>query len=182
MLRAERSEAAVFYVVLLAMVAAFLALRLYMVLGKRTGHEQQCCQARPRNARRSTALPRDRSTAVRRRAKCPRWNIEQGAKRAARDRRGRARVRCRSSSSKARKSAYRMMLEAFWKGDEETLTWLVEPDVAGAFGDAIAARREAGETARQPAGPDRARGDHLGCASTAGTRGSRCGSTPISPR
>ena len=30
-----------FYVVLLAMVAAFLALRLYSVLGKRTGHEQQ---------------------------------------------------------------------------------------------------------------------------------------------
>ena len=30
-----------FYVVLLAMVAGFLALRLYSVLGKRTGHEQQ---------------------------------------------------------------------------------------------------------------------------------------------
>ena len=29
-----------FYVILLAMVAAFLALRLYTVLGKRTGHEQ----------------------------------------------------------------------------------------------------------------------------------------------
>ena len=28
-----------FYIVLLAMVAAFLALRLYSVLGKRTGHE-----------------------------------------------------------------------------------------------------------------------------------------------
>ena len=29
-----------FYLVLFAMVAAFLALRLYTVLGKRTGHEQ----------------------------------------------------------------------------------------------------------------------------------------------
>ena len=28
------------YIVLLAMVAGFLALRLYSVLGKRTGHEQ----------------------------------------------------------------------------------------------------------------------------------------------
>ncbi len=29
-----------YYVILFAMVAAFLALRLYSVLGKRTGHEQ----------------------------------------------------------------------------------------------------------------------------------------------
>ena len=29
-----------FYVILFAMIAGFLALRLYSVLGKRTGHEQ----------------------------------------------------------------------------------------------------------------------------------------------
>ena len=41
-------------------------------------------------------------------------------------------------------AAYRMILEAFWKGDEETLDWLVEDDVRDAFGEAIAARGEAG--------------------------------------
>ena len=34
------SENRVPYVVILAMIAGFVALRLYMVLGKRTGHEQ----------------------------------------------------------------------------------------------------------------------------------------------
>jgi predicted lipid-binding transport protein (Tim44 family) len=38
-----------------------------------------------------------------------------------------------------------MILEAYWKGDEETLRDLVAQDVARAFGDAIAARNEAGQ-------------------------------------
>ena len=42
-------------------------------------------------------------------------------------------------------SAYRMILESFWKGDEDALRDLVSPDVARAFGDAIAARNEAGQ-------------------------------------
>jgi predicted lipid-binding transport protein (Tim44 family) len=41
-------------------------------------------------------------------------------------------------------SAYRMVLEAFWKGDEEALGWLVEDNVAHAFAEAIAARTAAG--------------------------------------
>jgi predicted lipid-binding transport protein (Tim44 family) len=44
------------------------------------------------------------------------------------------------------KSAYRMILEAFWKGDEDELAWLVGPDVREAFGAAIAERKEAGHT------------------------------------
>ncbi len=50
------------------------------------------------------------------------------------------------------KSAYRMILEAFWKGDEETLGWLVEDEVRGGFAEAIAERKAAGPCARQPAG------------------------------
>ena len=41
-------------------------------------------------------------------------------------------------------SAYRMILEAYWKGDEDALDWLVEADVKQAFADAIAARTESG--------------------------------------
>ena len=42
------------------------------------------------------------------------------------------------------KSAYRMILEAFWKGDAETLGWLVEDDVRKGFEEAISERQTAG--------------------------------------
>jgi predicted lipid-binding transport protein (Tim44 family) len=44
------------------------------------------------------------------------------------------------------RSAYRMVLEAFWKGDETELRRLVDDEVYQAFADSIAARLEAGET------------------------------------
>jgi predicted lipid-binding transport protein (Tim44 family) len=37
-----------------------------------------------------------------------------------------------------------MILEAYWKGDEETLGWLVEDDVRSGFAAAIAERTAAG--------------------------------------
>src|SRR5690606_39129986 len=39
-----------------------------------------------------------------------------------------------------------MVLEAFWKGDRETLRELCDDDVYAGFDSAIAAREEAGET------------------------------------
>ena len=44
------------------------------------------------------------------------------------------------------KGAYGMILEAFWKGDRETLRELCDDDVYAGFDAAIAAREEAGET------------------------------------
>ena len=131
-----------FYVVLLAMVAAFLAMRLYMVLGKRTGHEQEVL---PRAVEDRAPLPAARTAEL------------AGDARDVPALGGKAAVGLRAISAadprfdavefvEGAKSAYRMVLEAFWKGDTDTLTWLCEPDVAGAFGDAIAARTAAGET------------------------------------
>jgi predicted lipid-binding transport protein (Tim44 family) len=37
-----------------------------------------------------------------------------------------------------------MILEAYWKGDEQSLTWLVDDEVRGAFAEAIAERAAAG--------------------------------------
>lgn len=131
-----------FYVVILAMVAAFLALRLYMVLGKRTGHEQPL----PRPADERTlprVVPRTIDVAPEPRDAAPRA-VEGKAE---------AGLRAIAAASpdfdageflEGSKNAYRMILEAYWKGEEETLAWLAEDDVAKAFGDAIAARREAG--------------------------------------
>jgi len=136
----------VFYVVLLAMVAAFLALRLYSVLGKRTGHEQQplprTADERPAAiampARTIDAAPEVRDPANR--------NIEPRAEQGLRAIVGAEPGFDVTQFLGGAQAAYRMTLEAFWSGDEAALAQLAEPDVAHAFGEAIAARREAGET------------------------------------
>ena len=133
-----------FYLVVLAMVAAFLSLQLYRVLGKRTGHEQRpmprTAEDRPLPATvprvvESTPEPRDLPRPVEPRA-------EQGL---------RAIIAGDSGFDLPRfvegaQAAYRMTLEAFWRGDEEALGDLCTPEVRDAFVAAIAARRAAGET------------------------------------
>ena len=131
-----------FYVVLLAMVAGFLALRLYMVLGKRTGHEQALPKAADERAP-ITTLPRPIEAAVEPRDIANR-NIDSKAEAGLRQI-----VSAEPSFDVAQfidgaKGAYRMILEAYWKGDEDALDWLVEADVKQAFVDAIAAQRDAG--------------------------------------
>lgn len=131
-----------FYIILFAMVAGFLALRLYSVLGKRTGHEQPLPRpaedrvVAPPLPRTIDAVPEVRESGNR--------AIESGAESGLR-----AVIAADPSFDvgqflEGAKSAYRMILEAFWKGDEETLAWLVEEDVRGAFAQAIADRKEAG--------------------------------------
>lgn len=131
-----------FYVILFAMVAGFLALRLYSVLGKRTGHEQPL--PKPAEERIAAApLPRTIDAVPEVRESAGR-TIEAGAETGLR-----AVVSADSSFDVAQfiegsKSAYKMILEAYWKGDEETLGWLVEEDVRAGFLQAIADRKEAG--------------------------------------
>ena len=129
-------------IVLLAMVAAFLALRLYMVLGKRSGHEQVL----PKPAEVAPApVPRTVSDVASEPASPPDTVIESDAAPGIRQI-----ISADSSFDVARfldgaKSAYRMILEAYWKGDEEALGWLTNDDVRESFAEAIAARKEAGQ-------------------------------------
>nr|WP_295665993.1 Tim44/TimA family putative adaptor protein [Sphingomonas sp.] len=130
------------YVVILAMIAGFVALTLFRALGKRTGHEQT--MLRPVEDRAPiTALPRPIENAPEPREIANR-NVDAKAE---------AGLRQIVSAEPGfdvgqfvdgAQSAYRMILEAYWKGDEESLDWLVEPDVKQAFADAIAARSEVG--------------------------------------
>ena len=133
-----------FYLVLFAMVAAFLALRLYTVLGRRTGHEQAPLKpaeervTAPTMARTIDATPEPRELSQR--------HIEARAEQGLR-----ALVAADSKFDVAQfldgaKSAYRMILEAFWKGDRETLGWLTEDEVREAFEAAIDEREAAGQT------------------------------------
>jgi predicted lipid-binding transport protein (Tim44 family) len=124
------------------MVAAFLALRLYMVLGKRTGHEQVL--PKPAEERVPvTPLPRPIEVAQEPREVSNR-NIDPRAEAGLR-----TIVAAEPSFDvgqflEGAQAAYRMILEAFWKGDQDSLTWLVEDEVRESFAEAIAARREAG--------------------------------------
>ena len=130
-------------IVLLAMVALFVGLRLYAVLGRRTGHEQQpvtrpdaisgiepsapLADAAPERSEGSGLVYEDRAaTGIR------------------------AIVAADSSFDVARflegaQAAYRMVLEAFWRGDREELAYLCGPEVLASFEEAIAAREASGD-------------------------------------
>ena len=132
-------------IVILAMIAAFLGLRLYSVLGRRAEHEEETIDGRidakqgvsplapaaaavqqPRRAEMPPALP-----AVERR---PREIFPA-------DRRFVAPIVVDGA-----RAAYGMILEAFWRGDKEELAQLADGDVYQAFCAAIDARVAAGET------------------------------------
>ena len=134
-----------FYLVVLAMVAAFLSLQLYRVLGKRTGHEQRPLPRTAEDRPLPLTVPRVVEAVPEPRDQQPRAiepRAEQGL---------RAIIAGDSGFDLSRfvegaQAAYRMTLEAFWRGDEEALTDLCTPEVREAFVAAISARREAGET------------------------------------
>lgn len=133
-----------FYAILLMMVAAFLALRLYTVLGKRTGHEQPL--ARPAEER-VGAKPRPRAIDVAQEAReaAPRA-IDAEAEGGMRGIIAAEPGFDVSQFLEGAQAAYRMILEAFWRGDREQLRELVTTDVFESFDEAIRAREAAGDT------------------------------------
>ncbi|QJU58927.1 Tim44 domain-containing protein [Sphingomonas sp. AP4-R1] len=131
-------------VIVLAMVFVFVALRLWSVLGRRTGHEQTLTKPLERvpAARPSVPLPlpgKDQTVVA---------GQELSSAPAAN-----AGLRAIASADPkfdvvhfvdGAKGAYRMILEAFWRGDEEELRQLVDGEVADAFTSAIVERKAAG--------------------------------------
>nr|WP_184148645.1 Tim44/TimA family putative adaptor protein [Sphingobium lignivorans] len=134
-------------IVVLAMIFALLALRLFSVLGRRTGHEQQQIPApaddRPAGARMPAGEQQDGRTPAQRAAESAVAVPAQAGLRAliAADRS----FDVAQFLSGAR-AAYGMILEAFWKGDRETLKSLCDADVYAAFDAAITERESAGLT------------------------------------
>lgn len=132
-------------IIILAMIAAFLGLRLYSVLGRRAEHEEETIEGRfdakpgaaplvpgtpvpaaqPRRIDLPPALPA----------------VERGLREiAAADRRFDA-----FQFLDGARGAYGMILEAFWRGDREELAHLLDADVYQGFCAAIDAREAAGE-------------------------------------
>src|SRR5688572_18580148 len=129
-------------IVLLAMIALFVGLRLYAVLGQRTGHEQQPV-TRPEAAKgpEPAAPPAETKAGA---AEPSGFAFEQGAAAGVR-----SIISADSSFDVARflegaQGAYRMILEAFWKGDRQELAFLVGDDVRATFEAAIDEREAAG--------------------------------------
>ncbi|HWJ38420.1 MAG TPA: Tim44/TimA family putative adaptor protein [Sphingomicrobium sp.] len=133
-------------IVILALVALFIGLRLYSVLGERTGHEQQPI-LKPADPDARPAPPIAQPPAVQ---PAPAENGDMAFVPTA----GpgvRAILAADPAFDVARflegaKSAYRMILEAFWKGDLEALRSHVEPHVYEAFASAVEQRHKDGLT------------------------------------
>ena len=134
-------------IVILAMVAGFLGLRLYSVLGRRAEHEEEPIPSRFERAdeRGDEAVGAERRpflpAAVTKRREAVDAN-EAGV-------RAIAAVDPRFDVTgfvEGAKGAYQMVLEAFWQGDRETLRELCDDDVYAQFDSAIDAREAAGET------------------------------------
>jgi predicted lipid-binding transport protein (Tim44 family) len=133
-------------IVILAMIAAFLGLRLYSVLGRRAEHEEEhvpkhieqregARQAFQPNSPSADALPRPHDVIG---YSAP---IEHGLRAiAAADRRFDL-----AAFMEGAKGAYRLVLEAFWRGDKDELKELCDDDVYESFAAAIDAREAAGE-------------------------------------
>ena len=129
-------------IVLLAMIALFVGLRLYAVLGQRTGHEQRpvtrpeaAAGAEPAPTRPDVAAPAAEPSGL---------AFGEGAAAGIR-----AIIAADPAFDVARflegaQAAYRMVLEAFWKGDREELSRLTGDTVRDAFEAAIAEREAAG--------------------------------------
>ncbi|MFM7377964.1 MAG: Tim44/TimA family putative adaptor protein [Erythrobacter sp.] len=133
-------------IVLLAMVAAFLGLRLYSVLGRRAEQEEepvpQRFEADEPPAVRPAAMPAPVQQPPR---AAELEGVMPAVERALRE--------IAAADSKfnlaqfldGARGAYRMILEAFWNGDRETLRELCDDDVYAGFTAAIDAREAAGE-------------------------------------
>jgi predicted lipid-binding transport protein (Tim44 family) len=130
-------------IILLAMVFLFVGLRLWSVLGRRTGHEQPIAKpvdGQPQPVSLARPVP-DVATN-------PSAALESSLDPRATD--GiRAIIAADANFDTSRflegaQAAYRMVLEAFWRGDAEELGRLADDGVRDAFVQAIADREAAG--------------------------------------
>jgi predicted lipid-binding transport protein (Tim44 family) len=138
-------DSRVYMIVILALVAAFLGLRLYSVLGKRTGHEQAPAPIQADDRLQKPVAPLRPTQEGAQEGVAP-LNPLVAPK-------AEAGVRAIIAADRSfdltkfvegARSAYGMILEAFWSGKRDQLAWLCDSDVAASFESAIAEREAAG--------------------------------------
>jgi predicted lipid-binding transport protein (Tim44 family) len=136
----------IYEIVILAMIAAFLGLRLYSVLGRRAEHEEEPIPTRfeQPDGPPAAGQPRPAIQPVPFRSReysgFP-LAVDQGL----RDIAAADRQFDLISFLEGARGAYGVILEAFWNADRETLKELCDDDVYAGFATAIDAREAAGE-------------------------------------
>ncbi|MCB2015868.1 MAG: Tim44/TimA family putative adaptor protein [Sphingobium sp.] len=134
-----------YMIVILALIAAFLALRLYSVLGRRTGHEQQPAPTQPDERVSSKIVqPQMAQPSAPERAHLANIFIAPEAENGIRAIIAADRNFDVAQFIEGARSAYGMILEAFWQGNRDDLRWLCDADVAQSFEEAIAQREADG--------------------------------------
>lgn len=136
-----------FEIILLAMVAAFLGLRLYSVLGKRSGHEQEPVMRQPLEERPAAPIIRPAVPDMESPSSGPVAGsvaIDMAAQNGLRAIQNADRQFDGGLFIEGAKSAYGLILEAFWKGDRAALKFLCDTDVYESFSSALDAREKAG--------------------------------------
>ena len=133
-------------VIILAMIALFLGLRLYSVLGRKTGHGAELGIADQKEVTPPTGmLGIPGSSKITTGPAVSEVPVADGAQA------GLAAIAAAERSfdldrfMEGASAAYRMVLEAFWQGDRETLAELTGEDVQASFDEAIVAREADGE-------------------------------------
>ncbi len=135
-------------IVLLAMAAAFLGLRLYSVLGRQTGHEQEPVVRQPVEERVSVnnvRVPAASPEFVPASANATGIEIEVAARKGLRNIVAADRGFDIGLFMEGAKSAYGMILQAYWEGDKNALSHLCDDDVFENFVEEIDARNKRGE-------------------------------------
>ena len=132
-------------IVILALVALFIGLRLYSVLGERTGHEQQQPILKPADP---DALVEPR---VSQPSMAPSSTTDAGDMAFLPTAGPGVRAILAADPNfdvghflEGAKSAYRMILEAYWKGDLDSMKSHVDAHVMEAFAGAVAEREKEG--------------------------------------
>jgi predicted lipid-binding transport protein (Tim44 family) len=130
--------------IVLALVFVFVALRLWSVLGRRTGHEQPIAKAE--------SVPIVRGVTLKAPDAAPAPTIGQEPTPSASAAAGLRTIAAADPQFdvvrfvEGAKAAYGMVLDAYWRGDQDALDKMVDPEVAHSFAHAIHEREEAGET------------------------------------
>ncbi|WP_226016023.1 Tim44/TimA family putative adaptor protein [Novosphingobium sp. FKTRR1] len=140
-------------IVILAMIAAFLGLRLYAVLGRRPEQNEEPVRGRVEQPD-PAAAPRPLQPRLAENPAQPPRPIAIPAEATGFEQEAEAGVRAIIGADRrfdvslfliGAKSAYGMVLEAFWRGDKDALGQLCDADVFESFAAAIDARVAAGE-------------------------------------
>lgn len=141
-------------IIILALIAAFLGLRLYSVLGKRTGHEQEPMVPQ-RDDRPRIAPVLGANAPAEPLADTPVGGVSVPVPGMVFEPRAEIGIRALLAADRSfdvarflggAQAAYRMILEAFWAGDRDALRDLCDADSYAAFDTAITDREARGET------------------------------------